>query len=283
MSWQDLHYGSLSVTSQYAFNPPSPIDALSWTLSSVPSVGDNIELISRPLRCSWPRCSSVNDFKTVEKHKIHLKHHAQEVSDNWTKGQKCPWPDCSSKKASYKSKNLFDAHLNNFHINPLVCTVVGCKHKTPFRANHDLQRHIATAHDSDAKYWCPYKTCGDSDRRFVRRDKWLSHLKEHHETEPCPYAHCQRQLAQISLSCTSTSKHIGKDHGSFECALKPCDDRISRFSEIRLMEHMELHHAMEWALVLRMKDTVKETEDHVLRPHHLPQGIGVRACNICWE
>jgi len=134
----------------------------------------------------------------------------------------------------------FEAHLNNIHVNPLVCTVEHCKHRKPFRANHDLQRRIATAHNPYAKYVCPYESCADRRRGFSLKDKWLSHLREHHDTEWCPFTHCPLRQEHPPPHSQSTSKHIGKAHSNLECALKSCEGKISRFSETQLLEHLEI-------------------------------------------
>jgi hypothetical protein len=267
---------SRSMSSPFDFSFTNPFASL-WETSSSWSICDNIELSSRELRCDWPQCSSMGVFSSVEDYKIHIKDHAQAVSSEWEEGQKCNWYKCSSK-ASHKSRNLFETHLNNIHVNPLVCTVKNCKHKTPFRANHDLQRHIATAHHVRPKYKCPYKCCAEFPA-FIRKDKWLRHLQGLHESDPCPYAHCQRQME--SLSPRHGSRHIGKAHSNFECALKSCEGTTSRFSESQFLEHMEVHHAMEWALVLKMRDIVKRLGGRTLRSKYLPQDVEVHDCKIC--
>jgi hypothetical protein len=271
--------GSLFELEATGFTDPlvkiNPCSSSPW-LTNV----DFAEASVRDLRCDWPQCFSLGVFDSVEKHKSHIKNHAQEVSSKWSPGRKCTWHKCSSK-ASHRSRNLFEAHLNNIHINPLVCTVKDCKHKTPFRANHDLQRHIATAHNVDSKYMCPFTSCAS--RGFIRKDKWMSHVKEHHDTEPCPYAHCQRHTENIPLHQLSISKHIGKAHSSFECALKSCKGKISRFAESQLLEHLQIHHAMEWALVLKGRDIVKADGGRTLTSDHLKQDSEVRDCKICTE
>jgi hypothetical protein len=283
VSTLDLDFCSTSLGSQFELNSTQFADALLQIDSCAPPIWSrnvDFEISVRDLQCDWPQCSSLGVFDGIEKHKSHIKHHARDVSNNWSPGRKCTWHKCSSK-ASHRSRNLFEAHLNNIHVNPLVCTVKHCKHKTPFRANHDLQRHIATAHNIDSKYTCPYTYCAG--RGFIRKDKWMSHLKEHHDTEPCPYAHCQRRTENIPLHQRSVSKHIGKTHSSFECALKSCKGKISRFAESQLLEHLELHHAMEWVLVLKARDMVKADGDRTLTSDHLLQDLEVRDCKICTE
>jgi len=88
-------------------------------------------------------------------------------------------------------------------------------------------------------------------------------------------------MEDIPLCKLSASKHIGKAHSNFECALKSCEGKISRFSENQLLEHLELHHAMEWTLVLKARDEVKAGADRVLRSDLLLRDVGVHDCKIC--
>jgi hypothetical protein len=274
----------MGLASQSGFSLTNPVDESlrinAYTSNSWISQDSSDELSVRDLRCNWPQCLSVSKFNSVEEQKIHIKNHAKEVSSNWSPGRRCTWHKCSSK-ASHKSRNLFETHINNIHVNPLVCTVKHCKHKAPFRANHDLRRHIATAHHVDARYNCPFKSCPIRCRGFKRKDKWLSHLKEHHETEPCPYAHCQHGQDDIPLHRKSASKHIGKAHSFFECALKSCEGKTSRFSGIQLLEHLEIHHAIEWALVLMARDAMMASGGLTLRSEHLLQDVDLRDCKVC--
>lgn len=280
----DLDFCPTSPGSQFDFNSRDFTDPSLQTDNCTsllwPKNVDFEDVSVGDLRCDWPQCSSLGIFDSIEKHKSHIKHHAQDVSNNWSPGRKCTWYKCNSK-ASHRSRNLFEAHLNNIHVNPLICTFKHCKHKKPFRANHDLQRHIATAHNVDWKYTCPYTSCGR--REFIRKDKWMSHLKENHDTEPCPYAHCQRRAENIPLHERSISRHIGKIHSDFECALRSCKGKISRFAESQLLEHLQLHHAMEWTLVLKARDMVKADGRRTLTSDYLLQNMEVRDCKICTE
>jgi hypothetical protein len=280
----DLDAFSSDLCSQFDFNSTQLTNTLihidHFSNSPWPSNVDFEEALSEELRCNWPQCSSLGLFDNIEKHKSHLKQHAQDVSSSWSPGLKCTWYKCNSK-ASHRSRNLFEAHLNNIHLNPLMCTVKHCKHKTPFRANHDLQRHIATAHNVDSKYKCPYMSCAG--RGFIRKDKWMSHLKGHHDTESCPFEHCQRRTDNIPLHQRSVSRHIGKAHSNFECALTSCKGKISRFKENQLLEHLQFHHAMEWSLVLKARDMMKADGDRTLTSDYIKQDVNVRDCKICME
>jgi hypothetical protein len=275
---------SRGVGSQFGIGLTSPVQESFRIENRIPAPWinkeDGDEFSERDLRCNWPQCSSIGEFNNVEEQKIHIKHHAQEVSSNWSPDRRCTWHNCRSK-ASHKSQNLFDTHINNIHVNPLVCTVNHCKHKAPFRANHDLQRHIATAHHVYVKFKCPFEPCMSRGRGFTRKDKFLSHLKEHHETAPCPYSHCQYGQGDGPLHRKSTSKHVGKAHGFFECALKSCEGKVSRFLEAQFLEHLEIQHAMKWALVLKARDVMMASGGLTLQPQHLLQGVDVRDCRVC--
>jgi hypothetical protein len=87
----------------------------------------------------------------------------------------------------------------------------------------------------------------------------------------------------MPLHRKSASKHIGKAHGFFECALKSCQSQTSRFSGIQLLEHLEIHHAMEWALALKARDVMMAYESLTLRLEHLLQDANVRDCKVCMK
>lgn len=225
-------------------------------------------------QCDWPNCP----FKSpaIEGLKAHTKDHIQDVLQALKYGGKCTWPDCHSN-AVFKSQKLLETHINNIHVNPLVCTVPGCKHQKPFRANHDLQRHVNTVHSQQSNYKCPYEDCHFGKGQFSRKDKWLRHIKQHHDTERCPYDHCQDDTSPRE----STAKHLSKRHGSLECAIRSCEGTTSRFTENQLLEHLQCHHStldrsMEWPAILDARDLAKEAKDHTLRRMDT-----VYDCSVC--
>jgi hypothetical protein len=224
----------------------------------------------RGRRCNWPDCSTEGPFNTVEENKLHIKWHAHNVRNTWKLGERCTWHGCSSK-ALHKTATLFDKHLNNIHVNPLICTIQDCTHKTPFRANAELQRHIATVHAEKRRFKCPYKSCRLDGKVFSRRDKLICHLRGSHDTQDCPYANCLIWMESFVHGRESTAKHIAKMHGSFECALRSCQGSISQFLESSLLDHLQIQHDMDWEHALKAKDAVKRARDYVLRDEHVPR------------
>jgi hypothetical protein len=245
---------------------------------------------SAGLNCKWRECPS-GPFSNIEKYRYHLKTHADSARQDWKNrkdaqtsdtGITCTWHGCPSG-AKYKSEKLFEQHLVNVHINPLVCTVKHCKHTKPFRANHDLQRHIATAHTQKSKYRCPFVYCSHTVKGFPRKDKWIVHLQRHHDTDPCPYAHCQ-SLDDPTVGCRpSTALHIAKIHGTFECGLPGCKEKVSGFSDTALSEHLQVAHDMEWAFVLQARDSAKVQRDNFVRIEHLPEYSRRHWCKCCFD
>lgn len=239
--------------------------------------------------CKWKDCSSSDSCSIIEKHRAHLKSHAETAREDWKcqqkakepdGGIKCTWNGCMTK-AKYKSEKLFEQHLVNIHINPLVCTVKHCRHTKPFRANHDLQRHIATAHAGTSKYRCPFSFCAG--KPFPRKDKWIKHLHDHHDTEPCPYAHCLDDTFVVGPE-KSTAEHIAKMHGIFECGLASCSKgKVSGFSDTALSEHLQVAHDIGWAIVLKARDRAKAKGDSTLRIEHLPEIPRPHWCTSCFS
>lgn len=233
-------------------------------------------LTPRQFQCNWPRCVKVGSFGSVEEWKKHMKEHARCVRNSWKPLEPCCWYGCSSK-ARHKTSKLFEDHLNNIHINPLICTVEGCKHKKPFRGKADLQRHISSVHIEGLKSRCPFPRCMSEGKDFSRKDKLISHLREIHDTDPCPFSHCSGELNPMT---DSTAKHIGKLHGEFECALKSCRRSVSQFCERGFLEHLELDHNMRWEVVLKTRDIVKSLGNGSLRDEHI---LSTQAddCSLC--
>lgn len=122
---------------------------------SIPTFGDTSsqETIQhrRPRlhKCTYPGCYKLFAFS---KHwKLHMEGHARVVRDNWRPLNPYPWSKCASK-APLSSAKLMDDHLNNIHINPLICTIDDCNFKTPFTRKTDLHRHIEEFHGQVYNY-----------------------------------------------------------------------------------------------------------------------------------
>lgn len=258
---------------QHAWDYPSVMSETTHSASS----------ISRELRCEWPQCSKL-EFSNAEEHKFHTKVHAREVRNSWKpsgSNNKCTWHNCTSK-ARLKTSKLFEDHISNIHINPLICSRDGCTHKTPFRGKADLQRHIDSVHEIIAKIKCPYPECQISDEKsFCRKDKLICHLRKAHASDPCPYNHCASSIALCIDACDDTARHIGKMHGEYECALKSCLGTRSQFSEEGMLEHLQLNHNIRWEMVLKIRDVIKKIDGKVLKDDHLRGRFEVSNCTSC--
>ncbi|KAF8863594.1 hypothetical protein BDZ45DRAFT_105030 [Acephala macrosclerotiorum] len=230
----------------------------------------------RQFQCDWPRCVKAGSFSSVEAWKNHIKEHARSVRNSWKPLEPCCWYGCPSK-ARHKTSKLFEDHLNNIHINPLICTVEGCKHKKPFRGKADLQRHISSVHIDGVKSRCPFPRCMSEGRDFSRKDKLISHLREIHDTDPCPFSHC---IGGLNPMIDSTAKHIGKLHGEFECGLRSCRRSLSQFCERGFLEHLQLDHNMRWELVLKTRDAAKSLGSGTIRDEHI-MSMEVEDCSVC--
>ncbi|KUJ18217.1 uncharacterized protein LY89DRAFT_717811 [Mollisia scopiformis] len=227
--------------------------------------------------CNWPRCRKSSPFDSAEHWKSHMKEHSRNIQDEWTQGSPCTWYGCPSK-ARHRTKKLLEDHINNIHINPLVCVVEGCRHKTPFRGKADLQRHINSVHIECTKIKCPFPSCTTERRDFSRKDKLMNHLRDIHDTDPCPFVpHC---MVKLNPELDSTAKHIGKQHGEFECALGSCKKFASQFCESGFLDHLQLDHKMAWSMVLKARDIAKQSGNKALRDEHV-MCEEVYDCSIC--
>jgi len=109
----------------------------------------------------------------------------------------------------------------------------------------------------------------------------MNHLRLCHDTDPCPYDHCSTRKTIPLNPSDSTAKHIGKSHGEYECGLITCKTSVSQFSEIELMEHLQLDHGMEWELVLKVRDTAKRNRDWSVQADHITGIKEILDCTLC--
>jgi hypothetical protein len=146
-----------------------------------------------------------------------------------------------------------------------------------------LRRHILSVHTEKPKIKCPYSSCEHKKTQFCRRDKWFSHLRAHHKTELCPYAHCKSRTGSSSPwnENAAADKHFGKVHGDYECALKSCKGSLSQFSDGGLLEHLQIDHRLALEQVLKTRDVVKLATDLVVRDEHMVGITGLSDCTGC--
>jgi hypothetical protein len=213
---------------------------------------------------------------------LHLQEHSNTVSPLWKEGQPCPWPRCTSK-ATFKTRAVFQTHLDNIHVNPLLCSAKGCTHKKPFRSNSELQRHMQTAHPKgELPYKCPYSECKCSPRQFARRDKWLQHIRKGHDEPMCPLNHCEAGMRYAFATRAELIEHIKKYHGNYECGIGSCSQKSqSRFSEFELFKHLEFHHDIQGKDLATARNAANAARDRTVRPSHLPDPVSCMDCRFC--
>ena len=240
--------------------------------------------------CTWAGCQ-----QTADKHdelKAHLESHSLEAQVLWTLGSKCTWQGCKSK-AVFKSISQMKQHLTNIHSDPLMCTQHRCPYRKPFKNHHDLDRHTSTKHSVERKWECPYDTCSSEIRTFVRKDKWLKHIREvQHENDAfCPFYHCSL-IADQSVKGFQSRKEIGKHfsethagngNGAFECALGSCEQISShdRWNIFGLQSHLGQEHNI-FHFSYELEEITKDTDGifrlQHLRPYDLIKWVD---CKIC--
>ncbi|KAH6673546.1 hypothetical protein B0J14DRAFT_50740 [Halenospora varia] len=235
----------------------------------------------RPLSCHYPSCD-MTFARRARELKLHLNNHIGELLQHWVNSTACRWPSCTSAVV-FKTRKTYQTHLENIHACPLVCPVRGCKHKTPFRSNHDLERHTKTIHISEKEWNCPYVDCPKSTEPFPRKDKWLKHLRHHPANDfACPLPHCNTETMQSFQSQAQVVEHIQGSHGKYECALGAClNDRRSRFSEFGLLQHLELEHSLTDEACTTACNSMKSQRERTVSPQHLSASGGWENCSTC--
>ncbi|KAH8656134.1 hypothetical protein BGZ60DRAFT_148863 [Tricladium varicosporioides] len=234
-----------------------------------------------PAFCHYPMCDMAY-FQNTRELKLHLNHHIAELIRDWEPGipSSCYWPTCTSNLV-FNSRKLYQTHLENIHIKPLLCTVQGCKHKSPFRNNYDLDRHIRTIHNSEKEWNCPYLDC--SIGPFSRKDKWLIHLRQHRASDfTCPLPHCSTETVRSFQSQKQVVKHIQESHGRYECALGSCvNGQRSRFSGSGLLQHLELEHSLSEEGCSEAFNWMKSLKETTISLQHFSVSADWQNCSIC--
>jgi hypothetical protein len=236
------------------------------------------------LDCTWDGCPS-DPFYTTYDFLRHLEDHAHKVRNQWSETKSCTWPGCSSK-AIFKSRKSLQTHLENIHINPLRCSEKGCPHQKPFRSNYDLKRHMKTAHygEQERQYICPYSQREGCHKTFVRKDKWLNHLRSCHDDPSCPLNHCDVGTREGITTQAALVEHIKKCHGHYECGIGSCGlGPRSRFAEFELLKHLEFHHDIQHGTVGAVRNAANLARDRSVNGTHLPEGTWWNDCLSCGE
>lgn len=147
-------------------------------------------------------------------------------------------------------------------------------------------------HLDERKWECLYDTCSSDIRTFVRKDKWLKHIREvQHENDAfCPFYHCSLIAAHSGKGFKSRKEignhfseiHAGKDDDAYGCALGSCEKTSShdRWSFWGRRIHLSGEHNLFF--VGTEKDTLKGTDGifrhQDLLPYDLDKWVD---CKIC--
>lgn len=257
---------------------PEPLD---WINSNLAQFSNERPFHQAVHFCQWPECRT-HEFSSSWKLSCHLQDtHRKVLLKTWTVNKKCQWPKCLSR-AIFKSKSNYQTHLDNIHVNPLLCGVTGCTYQKPFRNNHDLTRHINTIHSKDRtfQYSCSHPQCISSQKKFVRKDKWLEHLRKSHNNQVCPFTHCER-VEDVFGTPKDLTQHIKDSHGSYECGIGPCQDTVSRFAEFEFCKHLEYVHGIcNPQDIGGARNIAYLAKDHTIRQEDFPT-LALNPCYSC--
>jgi hypothetical protein len=197
------------------------------------------------------------------------------ILSQWSGATKCPWLKCSSR-ATFKTPSSLRTHICNIHVNPLTCTEPQCSYKRPFGKQHELRRHISTAHETIRNHKCPIATCEASITGFARKDKLMKHLREEHENLKCLYNHCSAVVPD-----TQQELHISESHGDYECAVGGCEKGdASCFSLENLGRHLRSAHCMTYDPAGRLSRIAKG-HDRTVKIGHLRNLKELPNCATC--
>lgn len=123
---------------------------------------------------------------------------------------------------------------------------------------------------------CPFPNCVSKGTIFVWKTRLISHLRDVHDTDPCPFSHC---VEELDPRTASTAEHIRISHGSFECALRSCEWSVSHFSEPKFLQHLKHDHRIGGELFLKAL-TIANTRGNILREEDVAEHE-VFECSAC--
>jgi hypothetical protein len=207
-------------------------------------------------------------------------HNSEQIPESWSIGSKCTWPNCTSR-AEFKTNASFRMHITNIYINPLLCSAVGCPHKTPFGRLSDLRRHEQSAHSSERKFVCTSPSCDARIKEFARKDHLSKHMRERHDHYFCPKNHCPRSTKSSFVKPEDVEEHIKVEHGPHECALFACAQAPSSgFNGDSLRSHLRNHHGVESSPVYSVASQNQRGIPEAVTETDFPW-VHISECKIC--
>ncbi|PMD31388.1 hypothetical protein L207DRAFT_195416 [Hyaloscypha variabilis F] len=244
--------------------------------------------------CTWKDCPSTFPFLSDADLEHHLEGHAQDVVRRWSGATECPWSGCPSRER-FKLLSPLKIHLQNVHVNPLLCVRQNCSFKRPFRNHRDLQRHIETKHAQTGDFRCPYKECETSIVTFRRKDKWLKHVQDvqHQLDNFCPVQHCEKEARRKHFAGFENQKgvmnHMFNEHTGtrldardFSCALGSCKYGDPPYlTKDQLARHLVEDHSLKEKKSQDIVDAVEDSGSHQLNMQLLRNWKPSFDCRLC--
>lgn len=166
-------------------------------------------------------------------------------------------------------------------LQPLVCAVPECSHKTPFSRKSDLRRHQRSVHSTERGFVCSLPSCNARIKEFTRKDHLTKHIRDLHDSYFCILRHCPRETRQSFAKPEDLTKHIENEHGDFECAIQGCAiGSSSNFTRGNLKYHLRNHHGVFFWTTSDIINRMLEDASKTVMETHLNQ-IQFTECNIC--
>ena len=235
-------------------------------------------------RCDMPSCRALA-FDTEDGIRSHQAEHLSKLCKQWEIDSSCPWPICRShaSNVTFMSLTTFRKHFQQTHLKSKWCHLAGCKIDKPFGTQHDLRRHIRTAHDYDNTFCCPLESCSQS---FSRQDKLDNHVAKAHNTCKCQFDHCGSVILDAQATKNDHSTTFHQERPTFECALKGCESTISRFNRKGAERHLVSHHRVtsSWGSArkfLRRVEKMERGDIKIITAGARYTNQCIRLCKIC--
>ena len=241
--------------------PELPSTSVSLGLRSSLDPYVRLTMLIKSWRCDMPSCKTLA-FDTEDGIRDHQAEHFSELCKQWKTYSICPWPKCRSRasNATFESLVMFRKHLRT-HLKSKWCHLPDCNYDRPFSTEHDLRRHIRTAHNNDNPLHCPLGSCSQS---YFRYDKLEEHVKRAHNTCKCTYDHCGVTILDDQATKDSHLTTCHQEKPIFECALTGCELTTSRFKRDEAVRHLISHHGLSGGYIGSAYSFIRRVEENAL-------------------
>lgn len=209
------------------------------------TVRRNLHSVGQSSRCVWPECSSSDSFMGLEAIEDHIvKAHVSAVQVAWPG---CKWPDCESRKGAFSTASRLWDHIQNIHIEPLICPERDCSHKKAFGKQGDLDRHYKSKHfNGSLPFKCTRPLCPKPINGFARRDKLKEHVRNWHGAFECLIPGCHRGSGNCFRTQDQLDSHGQAGHRGLErgCQLSHCQtsNTFEASLDVLLADHIAAIH-----------------------------------------